>query len=161
MRLPRDAYPFTSKAAAQRFGRRLLRPRQDLGYHRWSNSSFYAVGGCRPLRETLFRMRSETVVFLLERGANPDTTEDEAGYSDRSGDTLVAALENILASQLLYAEPYTSDLQSTLLIRSQGRDGSKDLTTRKPAINGNCEWLGYADPKFKIDEAAPTYNGHP
>ncbi|OBS25843.1 hypothetical protein FPOA_06378 [Fusarium poae] len=117
MRLPRDAYPFTSKAAAQILGRRLLRPRQDLGYHRWSNASFYGVGGCRPLRETLFRMRSETAVFLLERGANPDTTEDEARYSDRPGDTLVAALENILASQLLYAEPYTSDLQSTLLIR--------------------------------------------
>ncbi|KAG8675842.1 hypothetical protein FPOAC1_001837 [Fusarium poae] len=57
---------------------------KDLGYHRWSDASYYAVGGCRALRETLFRMRSETAVFLLEHGANPDTTPDEARYSDRS-----------------------------------------------------------------------------
>ncbi|KAM0496520.1 hypothetical protein ACHAP8_007419 [Fusarium lateritium] len=57
---------------------------KDLGSHRWVNTSFYMVGGCRPLRESLFRMRVETTLLLLQRNADPDTTREEAQHCDRS-----------------------------------------------------------------------------
>ncbi|OBS25884.1 hypothetical protein FPOA_06418 [Fusarium poae] len=35
------------------------------------------------------------------------------------------------------------------------RDGTRDVLSRVPGVRTNYKWYGYADPNFRIDEAAP------
>ncbi|CAF3603664.1 hypothetical protein SNK03_13565 [Fusarium graminearum] len=64
---------------------------RDIGSHRWSDESYYLVGGWRPLRESLYRLRVDTVKFLLLNGANPNNTAAEARSTQVTTPPLVYA----------------------------------------------------------------------
>ncbi|RGP60802.1 hypothetical protein FSPOR_10405 [Fusarium sporotrichioides] len=55
---------------------------KDVSYHRWDNTSYYLVGGWRPLREAMYRLHVEATKFLLQRGADPNMTADEEASRD-------------------------------------------------------------------------------
>ncbi|KAF5240586.1 hypothetical protein FAUST_4264 [Fusarium austroamericanum] len=50
----------------------------DNGTHRWGDQTYYVVGGCRPLREAMQRLHVPAVKLLLENGADPNVTVEEA-----------------------------------------------------------------------------------